>query len=206
MVIVFRIRASAAFGIAVIRNASRKTFVVGFGLALALLCLMAINAGTITSLGVGGPLTFLGGFLRVGVPFALGVALHRLGWAGRAPPVSISALCLILAVLLLVPVPAIVHLTYEFALVLAVFPTLILLGAKASLSLLQARLCSILGMLSYPVYLLHDPIGRLVGFVVKQRFPQPGVLIGTSLVGSVLASWLILRWVDEPVRRFLRKR
>ena len=202
----FEIVASAAFGVAVIRNPPKGIFFATFALAAALLSFWAMMAGTMTILGIGGPLTFAGGFLRVGVPFTLGVMLYRRGWAAQAPQISMWLLAIFLAGLLLAPVPASLHLTYEFALAFGVFPIVILLGARVSLTDLQARFCSILGMLSYPIYLLHDPIGRLVGFIVKQRFPQPEVLIVASLIGTVLASWLILRWIDEPVRRALRKR
>jgi peptidoglycan/LPS O-acetylase OafA/YrhL len=70
-------------------------------------------------------------------------------------------------------------------------------------------LCAWAGDVSYPVYAIHYPIVRLIGFaLVRSSLPVAGrlglVVVGIGLV--TLLGWLALRWYDRPVRRVLMDR
>jgi peptidoglycan/LPS O-acetylase OafA/YrhL len=186
-------------------------------LALILLC----AAGLVLSVAVTPGHTLHGGFspatlpvgaFRVGFSFFVGVALYRrfTDAAGGARPLSRAGARAVLLVGALVAAlaaspPAPLRAVYEFVAVTVMFPLLLAVAMRCPLSGRGARWAAVLGTLSYPVYVLHVPVARLLnGLLAKglhlpvgQWAPYAGVAF---LVVFLPACLLAVRWYDGPVR------
>lgn len=188
-------------------------------LALILLC----GVGLVVSVAGAPGHTLHGGFstatlsvgaFRVGFSFFLGVALYRRFSAAtdearlRPPlPAGVRAVLLVgaLVAALVVSPPPSLRGVYELLAVMVLFPWLLDVGMRCPLSGRGARWAAVLGTLSYPVYLLHVPVARLLNGVlakglhapVGQWTPYAGfVFLAVFLPACLLAD----RWYDRPVR------
>lgn len=150
-----------------------------------------------------------GGTLRAVFGIFLGIGQHRLYLArqrraGTAP--GPWALCAAVTALLLVPRIEGLGSTVDLLAVFVVFPVCVYLGAQASVGASSVKLFALLGLLSYPVYVLHVPLGEWLEGVVAAPLapyaPLAGVLFAAGLVGL---AWVLDRWFDQPVRRFLTR-
>jgi peptidoglycan/LPS O-acetylase OafA/YrhL len=164
---------------------------------------MAIWGGPYIRIGFGTPATFLLGFVRVSYPFWVGVLLFRVVQLQTMPRVPFAIICSTLTLLLLAPINSPV---YNIVLVLLVFPVIVASAACASFGNLAASVCSFLGRLSYPLYLVHVPV-----FVIINRMSNMMMHLGSSpwalvMSGSVLSAVVaetLLVIFDEPLRRRL---
>lgn len=143
-----------------------------------------------------------GGAARILFAFPLGVLFHRLYRAGRLKlnlptPLLISAF---VATLVLPDVGAWNGLL-DAAVVLLVFPVLILAAITARVAAPAEPAFTFLAALSYPLYILHGPI--LMGFA-QFGGESFGVLLAGAAT-SVLAAWAAGRWFDEPARALLSR-
>ncbi|MET9775080.1 acyltransferase [Streptomyces sp. NPDC006367] len=59
------------------------------------------------------------------------------------------------------------------------------------------------GALTYPLYLLHESIGWEV-FARLQYTVDPRVLLGATVAGMLLLSYLVHKWVEKPLSRRLK--
>jgi len=96
---------------------------------------------------------------------------------------------------------------YDLLLALIAFPILVVFAARASYSGPAARMCLALGRLSYPLYLVHWPVYRMVQGTSEVLRPgaSPWVMVLGGAVLSVIAAELLLVAFDEPVRRWLNR-
>jgi len=100
---------------------------------------------------------------------------------------------------------------FELSAVLIGFPVLVALSAIFEPGPRVARLFSVVGRASWGVYILHEPVGRLLKETVMRHWrPAPGIeaaLTGGALliVLSALA-WALDRWFEAPVRKALTGR
>lgn len=100
---------------------------------------------------------------------------------------------------------------YESVVIIFVFPLIVYLGASAmTQGDVERRICKFLGNISYPLYLVHYP---LVYFYVAWISNNKGVTIAQAwpyalliLTGSIILAYAALKWYDEPVRKWLRKK
>lgn len=160
----------------------------------------------------------LGGFWHgawIGGPRALfsfftGVAIFRLRQRYQAPAVP----ALLPATLLLASmIPGTFGGgVYDLACILLLFPLLVWFGAEAAMGPRLRAVASFAGYLSYPVYLLQAPFlwafapasVRLAGVLPTRAIREAAVQIYPLIV--IAASWLIARWLDSPIREWLRAR
>ncbi len=200
----FEFVASAVFGSRAGRLSNRclVTLVVASGIALTP---VAIWGGPYIWIGFGSPATFLLGFVRVSYPFWAGVLLFRIVRQRAVPRMPIGIIGFILALLLL---PSACGPAYILLLDFLAFPVVVAFAACAAFGSLTARICSILGRLSYPLYIIHFPILGVIHYeserlhiAVSHWVP---LVIGT--VASVIVAQILLITFDEPVRKCLRKR
>lgn len=99
---------------------------------------------------------------------------------------------------------------YECFLILVVFPAIVYLGAsEGRLGKRGERACQWLGDMSYPLYMVHYPFMYLFfahvwdnHLTFAQAWPVALCVVG----GCLVLAWLLLRYYDEPVRRWLTKR
>jgi hypothetical protein len=149
---------------------------------------------------------------RVGFSFFMGVLVFRyfsgreqkseiVAWIGMAVLTVILAWC-----------PSRRHTAaFELAVVLAGFPALLILAARFEPGAWTGRLFAHVGLVSYGVYIIHQPIGNLIRFALHGHGWVPtdarGLIAGALFLLSLVwfAGWLDRR-VDGPVRRWLRGR
>ncbi len=64
------------------------------------------------------------------------------------------------------------------------------------------RWLTVAGALTYPLYLLHEDIGWTVIRLLHTRMP-PWVLLALLVTVLLVASWLVHRFVEQPLSRFV---
>jgi peptidoglycan/LPS O-acetylase OafA/YrhL len=180
----------------------RLIAVVAFGavaLVAAILAFHTIDVGMTRR-------TLMGGTARVLFSFSAGVLLYRVrGRIGAGlPAVPPALLWVVLAGSLVAAPPWPWRALYELGCAMLLFPTLILLAAQTE----RERpfwLASLLGRLSYPVYILHTPLVLLLAGAWKAierqdpigAAPTPGILFAIFVLA---ASYVAARVYDEPMR------
>jgi peptidoglycan/LPS O-acetylase OafA/YrhL len=149
------------------------------------------------------------GVPRAAFPFFLGIFLQRLrlpiprlkSWWG---PVLALVLC---AALLLEP--GHLRVAYDLGMVFVAFPALVLLGAGVMESGMTARLSFAAGAISYALYIIHFPVMQFLNAVLTRVGPAWHTNAGAGPVFLALlvgACYLIDRFYDTPVRRWLTRR
>ena len=61
------------------------------------------------------------------------------------------------------------------------------------------------GVLTYPLYLLHQDIGWAIISKLQHRVPAPLLAVST-LVAMLLLAWVVQRYIERPLARLLRAR
>jgi peptidoglycan/LPS O-acetylase OafA/YrhL len=164
-----------------------------------------LKANSFQLIGFGSPRLFAAGVLRVCCSFWLGVALFRLGLSGKMRPIPLWLASVALLAALLTPISGLV---YSFVAVLMIFPILVIGAANAHLTPFQVKICKLSGELSYPLYLLHQPVFRIV-----KNLPHlihfavaPAILFMGGSLASIAIAFAALHLVDIPVRGYLMRR
>jgi peptidoglycan/LPS O-acetylase OafA/YrhL len=158
-----------------------------------------------------GPDQLWAGLARAGYSFFIGVVVYRLVGGRRidsriVPWLLVAALTLVLA---WGPREDDMPL-FELSAVLLGFPVLVTLAALFEPGPRAARLFSTVGRASWGVYILHEPLGRLLEETVMRRWrPAPGLEAaltgGALLVGLSALAWALDRWFEAPVRKILSR-
>jgi peptidoglycan/LPS O-acetylase OafA/YrhL len=154
--------------------------------------------------------TYYVSFLRVGFSFGAGVLLYR-WYLRRATTIQLSNRNALLGIagmtLVLTASPSASILpVYDALAVAIVFPLLVYVGMRFQPTGVLASLCKLLGIVSYPLYIVHSPLSELVqhGFLsatgrsVGAYAPLAGFVI---LVLLVAIAWSLHHFYDEPVRK-----
>jgi len=155
------------------------------------------------------------GITRTMFPFFAGLLLSRMAKPTRIKNAFLWCSLLVAIVLYMPRIGGAEHLwmngIYESICIILVFPLIVYLGASGIVhSKMENKICKFLGDISYPLYLVHYPlvyfyvawISNNKGTTIVQAWPY-ALLI---LVGSVVLAYVSLKWYDEPVRRWLRKK
>ncbi len=152
------------------------------------------------------------GLARAGFSFFAGVLVFR--FCGDKKVDSEWASWLMMAVLALAlgfsPSKAATP-VFELGVVLIGFPLLLALASRFEPGAWTGRLFSHIGLVSYGVYIVHQPIGYLARISLERVIDLPDDLwalpcgVGFLLFLVLLAGWLD-RHYDGPVRRVLRAR
>lgn len=172
--------------------------------------LLALTAQQVGSLDAGARWSdAAGGGCRVLYGFFAGVALFLLHDRLR-PRVAVPDWVLGLALLAaFAPGTALVFgAAYDFLIAALFFPLLVLLGANARTTTLSRRIGAGLGGLSYAVYVLHQPVLQVATWLIPANrlgASGPGGLAALVLV-TLIVAWMATRWIDTPVRLWLKRR
>lgn len=206
----FELIANCAHG-ACAKHVTKGRLVAVIAASLVALVLCAFYFG---SLNIGAqPNNFVGGFVRVGFSFTLGLLLYRLHASGRlrVPRLPVFVPVFGIVAMMVLPAP---HMPYGAAIhdlicVVLVVPALILLAVNADVPQRWARVLAWLGMMSYPLYALHMPILRVFG----DQIVTPGLAHWIKAVGwagvvclALLIATFVAYRVDAPIRAWLSKR
>lgn len=97
---------------------------------------------------------------------------------------------------------------YESAVILVVFPLLVLMGAGGTIKGRRSmKFCKFLGELSYPLYITHYP---MIYAQMSWKAVHPDAPMGQHImvaIGffalSILLAWACLKFFDEPTRKWL---
>ncbi len=149
-----------------------------------------------------------GGFARVGFAFFAGVAAHRLWAADALSWLRLPAWAAVLALLAMFHVAPRHAAAWDTALVLIAMPALVLAGARGEPPPWLARPFAVLGLASYALYVLTNPVDQwfetLTPWADVNRYLGLGSSGAVVLVTATLGLALLLdRWYDVPVRRAL---
>jgi peptidoglycan/LPS O-acetylase OafA/YrhL len=150
------------------------------------------------------------GFGRVVFPFFFGIFIFRWQLAHNRfsfslPVIILSAL--LIATLLCPSGPF--KWIYESAIVVVIFPAIVILGARTEPSPAVEATCLFLGKLSYPLYILHYPFVRLFSHLARVldiRSDQVWIMVSLEMICAVVFATIAMKVFDEPVRAWLTMR
>lgn len=198
-----------------IRKFSKTTLSVLVCVAAVALAHLAITNGDVS-----GGWTLNVEQVRVGItrtiyPFFAGLLLSRIAKPARIRHAFLWCSVLIAIVLYMPRIGGAAHLwmngIYESVCIIIIFPLIVYLGAGGKVhTQTEGRVCGFLGDISYPLYMVHYP---LVYFYVAWISNHKGVTIVQAwpyalaiLIGAIFLAYITLKWYDEPVRSWLRKK
>jgi peptidoglycan/LPS O-acetylase OafA/YrhL len=159
--------------------------------------------------------TLLLGLLRVTYSFFAGILLYRAfvrnrhaGQAAQAPgwrrhPLPWLIVASVAAILMAGPAAAL-HPWFDWVAVIAVFPVLIYLALSQPPTGLSVGVARWLGLLSYPIYVMHVPLSVLLGPMLERQLGRDNPWLGGGFTALLLLScWGLVIYFDAPVRRRL---
>ncbi len=155
--------------------------------------------------GWSGP-TFFDGLARISFSFLMGMLLFRSNWVIKNK-LGLPGISALLLLAFLMPYNAHWNWITEPLIVVFYLPLIVSLGAGASLAPTHNTINKFSGDISYPLYMTHYPFMWIfLSYVTVQK---PGVarlslIIPVSLVLLVCFAYLIFKFLDFPVRRYLK--
>lgn len=175
-------------------------------IAAGALCYEASKSGY---LGVGwGGDNITGGGIRVFYSFLIGMMLYRLNWIIKSS-IGFAPVAILLLAAFVVPYADKVNRFTDPLIVLIYFPFLVALGAGANLTPKFSKVCKFLGEISYPLYMIHYPFLWLFLSYMEAEKPtmdQMKVIIPIATLLLVTLAYLILKFVDIPIRNYFKNR
>lgn len=216
--LLFELLVNAAYAF-LVRNRAQKRW-------LFLLILILSAAAVVHWLLLGRPLGDLGwtshstwflyGLARTTLSFVAGVLCYRIFCSTRILVSSTSALLasvvisLAFVAILRAPLSEMRTAPFQLLCIILLFPALVLFGAFCRLPRPLHAACGLLGDISYPTYLLHVPLLRVLGFrritLFALNHPQTILpMLLAAMSGVCLCAWFTLQWYERPVRRWLVK-
>lgn len=155
------------------------------------------------------------GFTRMLFPFFAGLLLSRTARLTQIKSAFLWCSLLLLAVLALPRIGGTTHFwangLYEALVIIFIFPLVVYMGASGAVHTgVTARVCKFLGDISYPIYITHYAfIYTYTAWVANHKpvsLQQALPYAIATFVISIVVAYACLKWYDEPVRRWLRKR
>ena len=153
------------------------------------------------------------GAVRMAFSFITGLWLYRV--RDRLPKLDLNwvVLTLVLAAAFMVPNQAALggfklNGLYDAAMVIVLFPWIIVAGSYARPHGAMLDLCKLAGRISYPLYITHYPFLYVFLNYVSLAKPPPAVTtaVGLGLLPFLLlCAWLFVKFWDEPLRTALRR-
>lgn len=185
---------------------NRNTIQIFTFIAAGLICFVAFKSTNLMG-GWSGP-TFWDGGVRVLYSFLVGMLIYRSNWAikNNFGFLGLSALLLLAFI---VPFNDKYNWLTEPLIVLIYFPVLVALGAGATLKPKLESLCKLSGEISYPLYMTHYPfiwIFLTYFMTVKPDMSLLKITIPIFMVLLVAFAYLIMRFVDIPIRNYLKNK
>lgn len=206
--LMFELIVNLAFVMAFLKL-SNRVLMTTIGISGALLASMAF-AGL--SLNIGSEWNnILGGLPRVFFSFPVGILIYRLFRQEKLPRIRmpiVAIIAMVIGTFSLNPSRANVPL-FDLIAVLLVLPAIVWL-AMCNEPTRGARMLSLLGTISYPIYMLHSSLFRVLRKVLEKLIGADYTLYapGTGIaliMALIVISWCADRWYDRPIRKWLGK-
>lgn len=160
---------------------------------------------------------FFGGFARLSFSFSVGLLMSR-----NFKPIKVRGAFWICSAIMgcLFAVPYIgadtmpwLNACFDIFCTLFIFPLIVYIGASGAMTdsrhTRSARICEFLGMLSYPVYMIHYPVMYLFYSWVWSEslaFEDVWPVCTVIFIALPLLAALVARYYDMPLRSLLVKR
>jgi len=151
--------------------------------------------------------TFWDGGIRIWYSFTAGLIIYRYNFIikNRIGFIGLGGL---LALAFLMP-----HFSFnglaETLVVMVYFPLLVCLGAGSTLPARMLPACKLAGEISYPLYMTHYAAIWIFGNYFTQYHPGVkglALIVICGVVLLVLFAWLVMKYIDIPVRKYLTGR
>ncbi|MCL7986576.1 acyltransferase [Sphingobacterium sp. lm-10] len=147
------------------------------------------------------------GGIRLAYSFCAGLLIYRKQWVFKNQlGYIVPILLLVLAVIM--PFTSLNWLI-ESLIVLFLFPLIVALGAGTTTPKSTQSVSAFLGAISYPLYMTHYAAMWIFGdYLQSEAFREdllPLIVVGGS-IGLIVFAYIIMKAVDIPVRKYLRKR
>lgn len=160
------------------------------------------------------PVQLYTGFTRVMYPFFAGLLLYRVAKLGTIKNAFLWCSVLLLIILAMPRIGGSDKLwmngIYDAFSIIVIFPVIVWMGASSEIKgNLAKRICKFLGDISYPIYITHYPLIYIyTGWVADHKVPlSEGWALGLLVfVASIVVAYICLKWYDEPVRAWLKKK
>ena len=190
----------------VLSRITRKWLIMIGALSMAFLIYQSRKLGWIE--GGWGLSNYMEGFARISFSFTAGLLIYHYRIICR------HKFGFILPCILLIGTFFIPHYPKDYILeqfvVILVLPAIVCIGAGTTTVGIFDSICNLLGRISYPLYMTHMTMVTIFTNYEKTHKSIVGtskeIIIAISLiVFSLLFAYTIMRWVDEPVRKWLTK-
>jgi peptidoglycan/LPS O-acetylase OafA/YrhL len=206
--ITFEVFANIAYATVLFRLGGRSLY------ALIAVCAFFLLAGILVrgSYDVGWRLhQFHLACIRTAFPFLAGVAVCRLRRkylvdARIKQQYGFILICVLIGFLAM-PGGLMPRVGFQSVFVVIVVPVLVLLGSCVRVDENYGGVCRFLGSISFPLYAVHQPILKVVNFARGGLAADAGADLFSAFVGavtSIAVALLLLYWLDEPVKSFMR--
>ncbi|WP_342354895.1 acyltransferase family protein [Pedobacter suwonensis] len=192
------------FYILLLYKINKKVLIILFLVGAAVLCYVAVQSKNLSG-GWGGQ-NFWDGGARVLYSFSAGMLVYRFNLIIKNE-LGFLGITALLLVAFLFPFNDDYNWISESIIVLLYFPLLVSLGAGATLSPALRKICRLSGELSYPLYMTHYPFIWVYLTYVAVDKPKGMMLFGVipvSVILLVILAYLIMRFVDTPLRKYLK--
>lgn len=149
--------------------------------------------------------TFAAGTARIVFGFFCGIAIYHVRRSAEVGAHWGIAIAAGLAVILLWP--PLLSLPSKLAAIILVFPTMVHFAASVEARGMLAAVARFLGAISYPLYILHYPLARVLDEIARRLDPDRAHVLASMAAQSLIivgVSWLALKLFDIPVRGWLR--
>jgi peptidoglycan/LPS O-acetylase OafA/YrhL len=144
--------------------------------------------------------------MRLAFSFFLGVAMFRSRPVRRTAPFAAWACLAVVAAALMLHPAAQVRQVYELVAVIAVFPAIVAMAVRCEPGLRSAPTFKALGLMSYALYVIHQPLGALAAPLLRACVPgaAPSPITAVLfLIGATATAFTADHVYDGPVRRRL---
>ena len=173
-------------------------------MAAAVLFYVSYSSGSLLGGWSGG--TFFDGLARISFSFLMGMLIYRFNGIikNKLGLVGMSALLLLA---FLTPYNEQWNWLVDFLIVAIYFPILISLGAGASLASKHYKINRFSGDISYPLYMTHYPFMWIFANYVSVEKPSMAQLnwvIPVSVILLIILSYLVTKFLDSPIRSYLK--
>lgn len=196
------------FYILVLYKINKKVLIALVVIGAACLVYIAAKVPNGNVGGGWGGQNFWDGGARVLYSFSAGMLVYRFNWIIKNK-LGFIGVSILLLLAFLFPYRDQYNWITEPIIVLFYFPLLVSLGAGAVLNPALKNVCKLSGEISYPLYMTHYPFVWIYLTYVAVVKPTGMMLFGVIPVSVILLitlAYLIMRFVDIPLRKYLKKK